>query len=119
MPPSSTISGVRNIAGFTEGVVGAATNSEVTNILFRSLLNAFAPKGMAKKYWRFNVGDGLPDWVEENGVWKWKLLSTRKEEELGELDDTKMIKIVLKRADEYLELPGAKVMVQECAKSLE
>jgi len=119
MPTSQTLSGVRNLPKFADGVAGIATNSEITNILFRSLLNAFAPQGMAKKYWRFNVGDGLPDWVEQDGLWQWKLLATRQEEERGELDNTKAIPMTEQKAREYISLPGAQTMVIQCAGSLE
>lgn len=40
-----------------------ATNSELPNIIFRTLINAFAPDGGRRKYFRFSVGDGLPDFV--------------------------------------------------------
>lgn len=95
-----------------------ATNSEITNILFRALINAFAPQGMAKKYWRFSVGDGFPDWVKENGVWKWKLLGERKEEDIGELDDVKAIQQTENRAKSYLQSPAAAQMVGEAADAM-
>jgi hypothetical protein len=108
----------RNFLGFAESVASIATNSEITNILFRSLINAFAPQGMAKKYWRFNVGDGLPDWVKEDGVWKWKLLAGRKEEKVGDLDDVEAISRTEERARTYLQRPAADKMVAECAEAL-
>ena len=115
IPLSKAVAGVRNVAGFAGDMAGIATNTEVTNILFRSLVNAFAPRPMAKKYWRFNVGDGLPDWVEEDGVWKWTLLGERQEEERGELDDTAAIPKTEQKAAEYLDLPAAKKLIGECA----
>ncbi|KAH8881049.1 FabD/lysophospholipase-like protein, partial [Thozetella sp. PMI_491] len=39
---------------FGMGLVSAATNSESTNVLFRVLLNEFAPKVRSPKYFRFN-----------------------------------------------------------------
>ena len=95
-----------------------ATNSEIVNILFRSLINAFAPQSMAKKYWRFNVGDGFPDWVEEDGVWKWKLRGERKEEDIGKLDDVAAIKKTEDRANAYLQTSAAAIMVAEAANAL-
>lgn len=118
MPLSKTVSGVRNVLGFAQDMAGIATNTEVTNILFRSLINAFAPHPMAKKYWRFNVGDGLPDWVEEDGVWQWKLLGERQEENRGGLDDIAAIPVTKRQAEEYLNLQAAKNMVAECAACL-
>ena len=118
IPASQTVSDPRNLLGVAQSVASIATNSDITNILFRSLINAFAPQGMVKKYWRFNVGDGLPDWVEEDGVWKWKLLAERKEEKIGDLDDVGAIKQTEKRADTYLQTPAAGKMVAECAEAL-
>ncbi|CEI70806.1 hypothetical protein FVEN_g714 [Fusarium venenatum] len=103
---------------FITALSGVATNSDVMNILFRSLINAFAPKGMQKKYWRFNFGDGLPDWVEEDGVGKWRLLATREENDLGGLDDVNMIKLTKTRVENYMKEPGFELMVQECAAAL-
>jgi hypothetical protein len=120
LPTSGTIPSnvTRHPLDAVGGIVGAATNSEVTNILFRSLLNSFAPKGMAKKYWRFNIGDGLPDLVEENGFMKWKLLEKRDEKEVGALDDPTMIQSCIDWAKQYLDLQGAKTLINECIKSM-
>ncbi|KAM0499156.1 hypothetical protein ACHAP8_005867 [Fusarium lateritium] len=97
---------------------GVATNSDVVNILFRSLINAFAPKSMQKKYWRFNFGDGLPDWVEEDGAGKWRLLATREENDLRGLDDFNMIDLTKTRFENYTNESGFESMVQECADAL-
>lgn len=67
MPASQAVFDVRNVVGSADSVAGIATNSEVTNILFRSLMNAFSPHRMVKMCWRVNAGDGLPDWVKEDG----------------------------------------------------
>lgn len=118
LPLSITMtSGVVSVA---ESVPSIATNSEITNILFRSLINAFAPQGMAKKYWRFNVGDGFPDWVLENGVGVWKLQGQRQEQDLGSLDDTSDTAITQtrQRAIDYLSTPAAAKMVAEAAEDL-
>ncbi|KAJ9497139.1 hypothetical protein H2202_007295 [Exophiala xenobiotica] len=95
-----------------------ATNSEMPNILFRSLINAFAPQGMVKKYWRLNVGDGMPDWVEEKGVYKWKLLGKREESDIGDLDDVSAIQKTETRANAYLQSAGAVQMVADAAAAL-
>jgi hypothetical protein len=119
MPPSQTLGTVSHPVDFTSGVVGIATNSEVMNILFRSLINAFAPRGMARKYWRFNVGDGLPDWVEgEDGEWRWVLRGEREEKETGALDDVGLIGVTRTRAEEYMRAEGFGVMAKECASAL-
>ena len=110
--------GATKIIDISNSLSSIATNSEVTNILFRSLINAFAPHGMQKKYWRLNVGDGLPDWVEENGVWKWKLLGVRHEEDIGDLDDVKAIGQTEARASEYIQSPGAQDLITQAATAL-
>ncbi|KAK0609590.1 acyl transferase/acyl hydrolase/lysophospholipase [Bombardia bombarda] len=108
-----------NIVGFAKSMASIATNTEITNILFRSLINAFAPHPTEKKYWRFNVGDGCPDFVETaEGTWEWKLLETREEQELGELDDVAAMKNTITATEKYMKLEGAEVMINECAKSL-
>ncbi|KAJ4243526.1 hypothetical protein NW757_011165 [Fusarium falciforme] len=118
IPAAKSVGDVRNVAGFAESIAGIATNSDITNILFRSLINAFAPRPMGKKYWRFNVGDGLPDYVEEDGVWKWKMLGQRVEEDIGELDDVKAIDRTVTNAEKYILEPGAQKMIEECANAL-
>jgi hypothetical protein len=110
---------VRNLKGFTESVASIATNSEITNLLFRSLINAFAPRPMAKKYYRFNVGDGLPEWTEdENGNWTWKLLETRAEGGVAEMDDITAIDATEEQAKKYIALAGVQKMIEECAEVL-
>lgn len=80
-----------------------ATNSELPNIIFRTLINAFAPDGGRRKYFRFSVGDGLPDFVQvEEGVWKWVLKGVRREEDIGDLDDVGKIGLTVRRAREYI-----------------
>ena len=42
---------------FGGGLVSAATNSDFTNVLFRVLLNEFAPDTRQPKYFRLNFDD--------------------------------------------------------------
>jgi hypothetical protein len=119
MPLGQNLPTVKHPIDFTTGLTGIATNTDVVNILFRSLINAFAPRGMNKKYWRFNVGDGFPDWVEgEDGAWQWKLLGQREEMDLGELDNVGMIDSTKKRAEAYMGLDGFGVLLNECVAGL-
>ncbi|KAK6531861.1 hypothetical protein TWF694_003026 [Orbilia ellipsospora] len=53
-----------------EALASIATNTEITHILFRTLINAFAPKTIAKKYWRLNFGKHIGDWDEKGGIWE-------------------------------------------------
>ncbi|KAF3358216.1 hypothetical protein VDGD_03089 [Verticillium dahliae] len=117
-PLSQTLSTVNHPIDFTNGLASIATNSEMANILFRSLINAFAPRSMARKYWRFNVGDGLPDWVDEDGVGSWRLLAKVEESNVGELDDVAMIDITRSRAEDYMKEPGFTTLLNECAPAL-
>ncbi len=97
-----------------------ATNTEVTNILFRSLINAFAPNPNSQKYWRFNIGDGCPEWVpsEDGTTFQWVNLEKREEMNLGDLDDVKAMEATRKATEDYLKLDGSKKMMSECAKAL-
>ncbi|KAF4485004.1 Calcium-independent phospholipase A2-gamma [Colletotrichum fructicola Nara gc5] len=56
-------------AAFLDALSALTTNTEITNVLFRSLINNFAPQSGIKKYWRFNVGDGWVDLVKKNDSW--------------------------------------------------
>ncbi|KAK1764316.1 hypothetical protein QBC33DRAFT_562058 [Phialemonium atrogriseum] len=105
MPASKDVCYLLNVVGFAGSVADIATNSEIAKIPFLS-------------FDRGNVGDGLPDWVEEeDGVWRWSLLVKRKEN-TGDLDDVKTIARTEERARSYLHLSGASAMVMECAKAL-
>ena len=97
-----------------------ATNTEVTNILFRSLINAFAPDPNSKKYYRFNIGDGCPDWVptEDGTGFKWVLRGQREEMDLGELDDVAAMANTIAVTEAYIAEKAAQDMMQECAQAL-
>lgn len=109
-------------------VASIATNSEISNILFRSLLNAFSPVSMAKKYWRLNVGNGLPDWIvtkvkdektgEEVYQGKWVLLGKRVEENIGDLDDVSAIGQTRAKAHAYIESPAGQKLIGEIVESM-
>lgn len=74
---------------------------------------------MAKKYYRFNVGDGLPEWTEDDdGNWTWKLLETRVEGGVAEMDDITAIDATEEQAKKYIALAGAQKMIEECAEIL-
>jgi hypothetical protein len=48
-----------------------ATNTESTNILFRALVDAFAPHAQTKKYYRLNVSKELPEPTDPEGILDW------------------------------------------------
>jgi hypothetical protein len=113
--PNPSLLGLQD---FAIGMSSIATNTEVMNILFRSLINAFAPLSMASKYWRFSFGDGLPHWSEKDGVGQWENLTERTPQTLGELDDLKMVEKTRTMTEEYMDLDVFKQMVAECAAGL-
>ncbi|KAK3995228.1 acyl transferase/acyl hydrolase/lysophospholipase [Cladorrhinum sp. PSN332] len=114
---AKSIGNIHNPKAFVMGISGAATNTEIVNVLFRSLINAFAPKNTCKKYWRFNVGDGMPNWVEgKDGKFSWVMRGERVEKKVGDLDDVSVIEQTMKNTAVYIE--GAKEMIGEAAGAL-
>ena len=85
-----------------EGLGAAATNSQLTHILFKTLLNAYAPNSGTKKYWRLNVGELDP--------------KTDNYEALGELDDLTKIEEFRTKTEAYIEVQ--KEAIAECADAL-
>ena len=51
---------VANLTNFAGGIASAASNSEATNILFRTLLDAYAPRTGEPKYFRLNFEEVDP-----------------------------------------------------------
>ena len=86
-----------------------ATNTDVINILFRSLINVFAPLPNTKIYWRFNAGDGCPGWIpaKNDKGGQWVLKEQRQEQALGELDDVAAIDKTIKATEVYI---GQRIM---------
>ncbi|KAE8416010.1 acyl transferase/acyl hydrolase/lysophospholipase [Aspergillus pseudocaelatus] len=70
-----------SVKGAITGLGSAITNSELANILFRTLIDAYAPDSRRMKYFRLNVGHEIEDWPED-----------AKEEENGELAEMDSIK---------------------------
>lgn len=91
------------------GFAGAATNTQIIHILFRTLLNAFAPKPMGKKYFRLNIG-------EETGNLGKDLEDLHSYKETGSLDDVGALKELLKMTDAYLQAQQDEI--KQCAKTL-
>jgi hypothetical protein len=56
-----------------------ATDSQITHMLFRTLLDAFAPRPAGRKYWRLNIGTPKGDWDEHTDHWytPWNRPKTR------------------------------------------
>ncbi|KAK2009896.1 patatin-like phospholipase [Colletotrichum eremochloae] len=101
------------------GLAGIATNTDIANVLFRTLINAFAPPAGVKKYWRFSVGDGLCDWVKVDGVHKWRITSPKVEtKEYIAMDDPTMKAKIRSLAEAYVDSDEGKAMIQDCADAL-
>ncbi|KAK0640201.1 Calcium-independent phospholipase A2-gamma [Lasiodiplodia hormozganensis] len=110
--PANTPVSITNFASI-------ATNSEITHSLFHSLINAFAPEPLAKKYWRLNVAE--TDWVEEKCFWavKWGKVEHHEVDNFrdpGELDDLEALKRFIVATEKYIA-DNAKLF-DECAEGL-
>lgn len=70
-----------------EGFASAATNSQLTHVLFKTLINAYAPRPTNKKYWRLNIGEE----TKENNY-----------KDVGELDDVGKIDMIRAMTKEYI-----------------
>lgn len=105
---------------FAESMASIATNTEVTNILFRSLINAFAPLPNTKKYWRFNLGDGCPDWIpaKDGKGGQWVLKGQRQEQAPGELDDVAAMEKTIKATEVYIGQRIMRGIIADCAQAL-
>ena len=77
-------------------------NTEIIHILFRTLINAYAPKAMTKKYWRLNVSE------KDGETYK----------KVGELDDLEALKTFTKMTETYLGTQEVKQMIQEITAAL-
>jgi hypothetical protein len=102
-----------------KGFAGVATNSEMVHILFRTLLHAYSPKQLQKKYWRLNVGQRVAEWDEEVNswiFWKKKVKHLDNYKDLGELDDVGKLKALVEMTKEYIKAQDS--TIKECADAL-
>jgi hypothetical protein len=61
--------GIKGLLSLPEALASVVTNSELANILVRTLLDAYAPTSATHKHWRLNVGVDLPARGEEKSGW--------------------------------------------------
>ncbi|KAE8149604.1 acyl transferase/acyl hydrolase/lysophospholipase [Aspergillus avenaceus] len=108
--------------GTVESFASIATNSELTHILFRGLIDAFAPLPETPKYWRLNVNKRIPAWDETKRKWliRKKTVHHRDNyEPMIELDDTKGARgKLMDMVTAYLAQPNVRATVMACAQAL-
>ncbi|KAK6495233.1 hypothetical protein TWF481_003259 [Arthrobotrys musiformis] len=81
-----------------------ATNTELTHLLFRTLIDAFAPHTKGKKYFRLNVGKHVDAWEEKTGWFrKTTVYHPDNWESIGALDDINALGPLLKLTQEYIK----------------
>ncbi|KAF4555209.1 Hypothetical protein D9617_3g022810 [Elsinoe fawcettii] len=102
-----------------KGLAGIATNTQIVHILFKTLLNAFAPLAQDRKYWRLNIGTEIPEHMIDVKHWPWpttheKVLDNYKP--VGDLDDIAAVKLLVEQAKLYIE--AQKGTIEECAAAL-
>ncbi|KAJ5689918.1 hypothetical protein N7462_004310 [Penicillium macrosclerotiorum] len=102
--------------------ISVATNSEITHIMFRTLIDAFAPAARQKKYWRLNVSRPIPGEekvIEEGYLW-WKKKHLVKVldnyESPGELDDLQALKKLEVWTKDYIEQEVK--LIQGCVEAI-
>ena len=98
-----------------EGAFAAiASNTEIVNILFRSLINSFAPAAMAKKYWRLNVSEEIAARDEKTG--KETIHHHSNFKDVGDLDDIGALDALMQMTEMYVQTQAGSI--EECAKAL-
>jgi len=114
--------GIIQNAEIAKSLAAAATNSQLTHILFKTLIDAYAPMAGTKKYWRLNVSEGIPEHeeVETTGYLWWKeevkVLRLDNYKDVGELDDVGKIDFLRAMTAEYIKLQGG--LIDDCASKL-
>ncbi|KAK6524472.1 hypothetical protein TWF281_011380 [Arthrobotrys megalospora] len=111
--PGDITNAVNTIGAFAS----IATNTELTHVLFRTLIDAFAPQARGKKYFRLNVGKYIGNWEQKVGLlWREKVHHYDDWEKIGKLDDVEALQPLMKLAEQYIK--DNHKLFQECADSL-
>ncbi|THZ12493.1 hypothetical protein D6C89_10792 [Aureobasidium pullulans] len=112
--------GIKGILSLPKALASAATNSELTNILFRTLLDAYAPTSATHKYWRLNVSVEIPADIEEKSGWLGFGRYTEKHpdnyEDVGALDDLLALEKLEDMTRGYIKAQDE--VIFECCKAL-
>ncbi|KAE8136426.1 acyl transferase/acyl hydrolase/lysophospholipase [Aspergillus pseudotamarii] len=97
-----------SVKGAIAGLGSAITNSELANILFRTLIDAYAPESRRMKYFRLNVGREIEDWPED--------AKEEENEELAEMDSIEQIDGFIERTEQYIKEQEPRI--RRCAGTL-
>lgn len=121
-PMNQTSNGL-NVFKVALAVPNVATNTQIVNILFRCLINAFAPKPQGKKYWRLNIGEEIPAWNEKAyPFWdifhqfEKDIMHMQDYKKLGDLDDVDALPELVKMTEQYIAAQDQDI--SECAAAL-
>ncbi|KAJ5157898.1 uncharacterized protein N7482_008998 [Penicillium canariense] len=110
-------------SGTLKSYVSVATNSEITHIMFRTLIDAFAPTARQKKYWRLNVSKPIPgeEKVIEKGYMWWKTKHLVKVldnyENPGDLDDIQALSKLKAWTVDYIKEEAK--LIQDCVEAVQ
>ncbi|TFK32671.1 acyl transferase/acyl hydrolase/lysophospholipase [Crucibulum laeve] len=94
--------GVVDRRELADGLSGSTTNTQLTHILFKSILNAYAPDAGSRKYWRMNVGE----YNEKTDNYK----------DIGDLDDLTKIDGFRTMTENYIK--SQQELIDGCATKL-
>ncbi|RAQ63408.1 hypothetical protein COH20_008878 [Aspergillus flavus] len=97
-----------SVKGAITGLGSAITNTELANILFRTLIDAYAPESRRLKYFRLNVGREIEDWPE--------VAKEKENEELAEMDSLTQIDGFIERTEQYIKEQEPRI--RRCASTL-
>ncbi|KAE8314483.1 acyl transferase/acyl hydrolase/lysophospholipase [Aspergillus transmontanensis] len=97
-----------SVKGAITGLGSAITNTELANILFRTLIDAYAPESRRLKYFRLNVGREIEDWPED--------AKEKENEELAEMDSLTQIGGFIERTEQYIKEQEPRI--RRCASTL-
>lgn len=91
--------GVENIKKFMGVISSITTNTQITHILFSTLINSLAPvAGNPPKYWRLNVGQHGQDKEPDEAY----LQALTKDAELPTMDDSGKIGTIKTMTNDYI-----------------
>ena len=116
IPPNKSLAG---ITGLVSNMSGVATNSEITHILMRNLINAYAPSPRQTKYWRLNVGTEIPahDDIKKSMIWGTTVTKKLNDyADPGEMDNLKTLPKLIELTKGYIKEQEA--TIKACAAKL-